>query len=121
MTSHSAIHYVPTHKDIYLVLEKMLEAELLNDSYTFKNPMHGLYRPPQIYDKIELVKELLNNYEEKAKARIVSTGSAHRAMDKTRGHKYYEEPGYVSEEESRDMWKMQEKRSRDLSKWLDDE
>jgi len=50
---------------------------------------------------------------------IESTGATRRRMDKTRGHKYYEEPGYVSEEESRNMWKEREKRIRELAKRME--
>ena len=121
MNSRSAIHYVPTHDDICLMLEKMLETELLNDAYTFKNPVNDSRRPPQIYGKIGRVRELINKYEKKAKEHVVSTGAARRAMDKARGHKYYKEDGYVSENESIDMWKMREKRSREISNGRDRE
>lgn len=67
------MHYCPTHDDCITLLEKMLEAELRNDSYEFKNPVRGNkyykndgkhHRPPQLNVKIKRLEQMIAEYKQ---------------------------------------------------------
>ena len=67
----NSLKYSPTHDEVDMIMDKMLQAELENDCFVFPEPCkNGKQRVTQIYSKIERCRRVLDKWEKIAIERL---------------------------------------------------